>query len=354
MNWLLINHSNTLHGAERVCVSTVQALISKGEHVTVVVPANQPETDFIEALPEEVEVIKLTYKAIGNSLLRTLFVQAYNLPAIRELEHLCKEKHIDRIYANTYIIALGAQLAARTHLPLYWHIHEEPTSDFFWRPNMSSLMRKQFSQAHLIFISKRQKTLWEQALHTSLQGEIIYNPVRHIAVTKEPHEGVVFGYIGNFEKRKNVPMLINCFKQLRQQHSDIRLLLWGAKETDDMPATEGIEVVRHNPQVEQFYRQTDVLVLPSLRETMPLVVMEAMMADVAVIQTSESGMNELFQDHKETLFFSPTAPEQLLSCMQNLLDKDKRQAIATQGKEGTLAFIENNNYQQAISTYLCK
>jgi len=81
-----------------------------------------------------------------------------------------------------------------------------------------------------------------------------------------------------------------------------------------------LTVLPQTHEVEKFYNNIDILVLPSWRETMPLVVFEAMQAGVCVLQTNRSGMSELLEGKKETLFFSPDREEELEQLLMNCMD----------------------------------
>lgn len=353
MNWLLINHSNTLHGAERVLLATAKALVQRGDRVTVVVPCANEERDFEAALPAGSRVIRVPMKAAGNSLLRTLVVMLYNLPTAIRLSRFCRHEGVDAIYTGTYIMAIGAQVATMAGLPLYWHWHEEPTPDFFWSSAMSGLYRRLVKRARLIFISVRQKAAWEKALGRALNGEVVYNPIREVRAERMAHEGLTFGYLGNFEPRKNVGMLQDAFAILHAENPDTRLLLWGAPSSSSDPE-KGVRIVAHNPNVVPFYAEVDVLVLPSLHETMPLVVLEAMQNGVAVLLTKESGLTELVVDGEHVLLFDPRNRNELLQQMRKMLCSEVRKKMADAGKRRAEEIKQTNNYKEKIIAQLCK
>jgi hypothetical protein len=79
---------------------------------------------------------------------------------------------------------------------------------------MKSLYRRLAQRADtIICISHAQQTEWEQTLGMALpNAQIVYNPIKRIETrTKEAHEGIRLGFIGNFEERKNLPLLRPVF-----------------------------------------------------------------------------------------------------------------------------------------------
>ena len=87
---------------------------------------------------------------------------------------------------------------------------------------------------------------------------------------------------------------------------------------------------------------------------MPLVVFEAMQAGVCVLQTNRSGMSELLEGGKETLFFSPDKPEELEQLLMNCMDADYRQSIAQAGQKKVQELLKNSSFDKQIQTLLCE
>ena len=114
-----------------------------------------------------------------------------------------------------------------------------------------------------------------------------------------------------------------------------------------------VSIMEQTSEVEQFYNRIDILVLPSWRETMPLVVLEAMQAGICVLQTDQSGMTEILEAGKETLFFSPNRLEELERLLMLCMDADYRRTIAKAGQEKALSLVNNQQFDQQIQTLLC-
>ena len=84
------------------------------------------------------------------------------------------------------------------------------------------------------------------------------------------------------------------------------------------------------------------------------VVFEAMQAGVCVLQTNRSGMSELLEGGKETLFFSPDKPEELERLLMSCMDADYRQTIAKAGQKKALHLVQNQQFDTQIQTLLCE
>lgn len=362
---LFISHARGVHGAEAVMVQAIKACAAKGARVTLVVPSIVPDEGLEEALSGlSVQILALPYRAAGGNILRTRLVRLYNLRTLWQLEQYVEQERVTAIYSNTTITILGAELAKRTHVRHVWHWHEPVDERFGWHRSLTALYRRMAQEAStIICISHAQQTEWEQTLGITLpKAQIVYNPIKRIETrTKESHEGIRLGFIGHFEERKNLPMLLHAFEKLHIAYPETSLWLCGAiGEKDRLYVAQrtalhepDIQILPQTADVASFYNAIDILVLPSWSETMPLVVLEAMQAGVCVLQTNRSGMTELIADRKEALFFSPKKPDELEDLLSKCMTESYRSRIAQAGQEKALSLVKNQQFDQQIQTLLC-
>lgn len=362
---LFISHARGVHGAEAVMVQAIKACAAKGARVTLVVPSIVPDEGLEEALSGiSVQILALPYRAAGVHALRTLLVRAYNAYALSRLKAYVKTQQVDTVYSSTSITILGAALAQVTGIRHIWHWHEPVDQRFGWHRSLTVLYRRMAQEAStIICISHTQQKEWEQTLGITLpKAQIVYNPIKRIeACSKEPHEGIRLGFIGHFEARKNLPLLLHAFEKLHIAYPETSLWLCGAIGERDKAYVEqmtalrepDIQILPQTADVASFYNAIDILVLPSWSETMPLVVLEAMQAGVCVLQTNRSGMTELIADRKEALFFSPEDEDCLSALLTQCMDTDHRRKIALAGQKKALQLVNNTSFDQQIQTLLC-
>lgn len=367
---LFISHARGIHGAEAVMVQAAKACAARGARVTVVVPSIVPDEGLEGALHgvRGVQLLALPYRAAGVHRLRTALVQLYNMPTLRRLQSFVKKEQVTVIYSNTTITVLGAVLAAKTGVRHIWHWHEPVDARFGWHRSLRDNYRRWAQEADtVVCISHKQLQEWKDALGLPLpNAQVVYNPIKRLVTDvtdiRCEHTGIRLGFIGHFEERKNLPLLLRVFEKLHAQVPETSLWLCGANGESDRQMIAALTELREpdvvvlpqTPDVASFYRQIDILVLPSWRETMPLVVLEAMQAGVCVLQTTQSGMDELLEQDKETLFFSPDDPDTLLSQLKQCMESKKRQALASSGKNKAMQLITNQSFDEQIQTILCE
>ena len=106
--------------------------------------------------------------------------------------------------------------------------------------------------------------------------------------------GHVFAAVGRLSAEKNLALLLDAFTSVVASHPDARLLLAGdgperqtlQEKTGQLGLQGQVSFAGNRTDMEQIYPLLDCLVLPSLSEGMPLVVLEAMSRGIPVIASA--------------------------------------------------------------------
>jgi glycosyltransferase involved in cell wall biosynthesis len=153
----------------------------------------------------------------------------------------------------------------------------------------------------------------------------------------------VIGFVGRFTRDKGIEELIAAFTQLRLTRPSLRLLLVGQFEDGDpVPADvrSKIEVDRNIVCAGQvvdtapYYGLMDVIVLPSHREGMPSVPLEAQACGVPVVTTAATGAIDSVVDGL-TGFLVPVGSAHALAAkiLILLLDLEMRTRMGRAGRD---------------------
>ena len=118
-------------------------------------------------------------------------------------------------------------------------------------------------------------------------------------VSPQPTERPFFLYVGTLEPRKNLPRLLEAWRQLRQMHA-IDLVLAG-RQRPDAPAIlpePGLRLLGAVPdsQLPELYASALACVYPSSYEGFGLPVLEAMQCGAAVLTSKDTALVELAGD----------------------------------------------------------
>lgn len=119
-------------------------------------------------------------------------------------------------------------------------------------------------------------------------------------------------FVGRLTCDKGIPELVAAFLQLGDQFPDLRLLLVGCFEDEDPLPIETRRCLESHPRVifagavpdtAAFYAIADVVVLPSHREGLPTVILEAQAAGKPVIGAAATGIVDVVSDGETGLLF---------------------------------------------------
>lgn len=136
--------------------------------------------------------------------------------------------------------------------------------------------------------------------------------------------------VGTLTPSKGLPLLINAVDRLVRQGRSLHLRLVGdgpdrqnLESTIGKRSLEGYVTLEGNcnqDRVQAFYRETDLFVLASLAEGIPVVLMEAMAMEVPCVATWITGIPELIRHGIDGWLVPPADEEQLADAIAKLMD----------------------------------
>lgn len=182
-----------------------------------------------------------------------------------------------------------------------------------------------------------------------------------VARPPRPSRPFTFGTVGGSPVRKGFLYLLQAWEQLRLPNA--RLLLRTDARPEKFPALRdllrrlpNVETVGHFPQMQEFYRQCDAFVFPTVDDGFGMALLEAIAHGLPAIATTHCGAAELFQAGEELLLVPPQDAGALAVAMEAIYrSSDLRETLTEQaGKkraaiEGAGAFAL---YAQALTAML--
>ncbi len=115
----------------------------------------------------------------------------------------------------------------------------------------------------------------------------------------------VLTFVGRIVKDKGVDELLNVFLQLKKKYANLKLLLIGDYENESDPISdkgkkimesdEDVIYIKFQEDIRKFLAISDLFVLPSYREGLPNVLIEAGSYGIPLVATNINGCNEVIQ-----------------------------------------------------------
>lgn len=288
------------------------------------------------ALQPEFERLHIPVRVLGAK-------RFYDPGTIKRLIHYVRQHQIDVIHTHlTHADIVGRIIARMLRLPVVSTLHNEPRNynrDRFDRRWLEQLTAR-YLTTRLIAVSQRiQRQFIQEWSIPAERIARIYNAVPmdvYFAVpeqpVRDPHGGPVVTNIGRLSSQKAQHILLEAAQFVLEQRADTRFLIVGqgrrAQELKDRAQSLGIAAqvmftgVRHD--VAAILADSDVFVLSSLWEGLPLTAVEAMAAARPVVLTDVGGNSELVEDGVQGFLVQPGDARMLADALLTLLNDAPR------------------------------
>jgi glycosyltransferase involved in cell wall biosynthesis len=158
-----------------------------------------------------------------------------------------------------------------------------------------------------------------------------------------PAQVPVVLFVGRLTCDKGIPELMTAFLDLRRQFPELRLLLVGCFEDGDpLPAETRKSLETHSrvifagavQETAPYYAIADVVILPSHREGLPTVILEAQAAGKPVIGARATGIVDVVVDGETGLLFPIGDARALAEAVAKLMsDKGLASRLGLAGQE---------------------
>ncbi len=166
--------------------------------------------------------------------------------------------------------------------------------------------------------------------------------------------------VANFRAPKGYPDLLAAAAQVAAGAQPVRFVIVGQGPMEDelrrrhaeLGLGSRVEILGYRPDASRLTAAADLFVLASHHEGLPVAVMEAMAAGVAVVATDVGGLPEAI-DHGRTGWLVPARrPDLLGQAIGDLAaDPDRRQRLAEAGAEAAGAFSAQRSEREVEAVY---
>ena len=334
---LFLNHTGSVMGSETVLLQELDYL-SKDENLQLhVIYLKTSHKEFENAI-KNIGITyykRVYYKMIDCGFFRSIIKLILSILSLFQIITYIKKNKIDIVYSNTIINIFGIITAILTKKRHIWHFHEEPYEGYPWINSLFLGLYRcllKYKKNFIIFISKKQKIVWEQVFGMKLENSIVvFNPLKIIENKIINLDGfaISFGYLGGFiQVRKNIFTLLTCFNRLVSDFpkSNIRLILKGegplkekmGKFIIDNNLSDKVFLENFSNDLTSFFSSINIFVLPSYFESWGLVALEAMSLGKYTIVTKNTAISELLPDGLCT-YIDPYSEDSLYDAMKKAL-----------------------------------
>lgn len=275
--------------------------------------------------------------------------------ASRRLAQFLEQQSVDLVQTNSVFAHLYGGIAARKlRLPCLWYFQDLVDTTrmgglvvMFWRIVARAL------RARVVCVSRAVC----QALMLGDRGVVIYTGKRrHVRVKSQPNvrsmlglpqDCLLVGYVGRIGYVKGVDLLLEAAEEVAKKNARIHFVICGSslfgedgymmelvRQVNNTPNLEGRwHWLGYVQNVEDLLSQLDMIVLPSRREALPLILLEAGLASRPVVATKVGGVPEIVVHGRTGILVEREQPREIAAAILGLADDTTlRKTLGEQAK----------------------
>lgn len=348
MRILYIVHDGNIYGSQKSLLLLLKALLEKNEDYTLFVSLARDG-----ALESELATLGITtfrhkrlqwFKHDKRTALQRIFDALgvmMNAPArVFKIYSYIKKHRIDLVHTNSVVSLEGSLAAKLAGIPHVWHIRELFMED---SPKLIPIFGKRFSRTLIESCSNFRicisKAVQSQFLSPIEQNPLIYNVLspEQILLPGEseknafnPQRPLRIGYAGRLSEGKGFHDILDSLLIFRERYPNqpqpVVSVVGNFVDTAYQQRIESfvksnglacqVSFLGYQDEMRPWYREIDVLVVPSKNEPFGRVIIETMAMGIPCIGADSGGIPEIIT-HDETGWLYPTgSPAALADTLQ--------------------------------------
>lgn len=279
----------------------------------------------------------------------------FDMKAIYKLRNILKQYSIDVLNVHGYIAGFGARIACiGLDTKVVWTMHVN-IADVNSLNKRKRIIRFKIEQIFNRYLTDRiicvaqelKRKISNNKLKTPV--DVIYNGIDvkkfsdHDFASKFFHkenDELVLGFISRLSSQKGLEYLLSLAVMLKERNKNFKLLIVGEGELEDYVKNyiinekleKVVKVYPFQKDIPYVLSSIDVLVLPSLFEGFPMIILESLCSGTPVIASDVNGVPEIIKNDINGFL----VPSKNVDALYNATDKyyHNRELIRSQGEAG--------------------
>ena len=246
------------------------------------------------------------------------------------------------------------------------HIHGSQFEVFMNKNGLfRTLCKFYFAKADGIVVMSKKWLEWLSDFTENKNIHVVYNPVSLIeARERNTADHLTILFMGKLGKRKGVYDILACLSRnkdfFREKHAKFILAGDGEVEkvriqveADDLADLVEVPGWVFSEQKQQYFSASDILILPSYNEQMPMSILEAMGYGYPIIASNINGIPDMVTNGENGFLFDPGDIEAMTQALKKLCtDANLRDQMGKKSRELVKNKFENTKIvNQIVSIY---
>lgn len=359
------SHMSEWGGAQKCLYLLLEGLDHQRFEPLVFVPDEGEVKERIEKLGIRTLAIKLPqWMNMGDQFCDNLQER------INHLTSIFSEENIDIVFSNTSVIGDGAIAAKLLGIPHVWHVLEilgdDPVLEpFLDLPSFFSIMdhlsyrivavSKAVEDNILKYNNAAKTTVINTGLSLSQEYPQITNKRDHLSISPDTH---MVCFAGVLSIRKGVLTLIDSIPEVISHIPNTRFVFVGPhagleeeinEKVTRLQIEDHVSFLGYRNDVLDIIYSSDLVVLSSTSDPLPVVVLEAMALSKPVVATRSGGTVDMVVDNDTGRLVPVGEPNPMAKAIQAILQQpDRGQEMGRRGYERLLRLFSPEGYVRAF------
>lgn len=362
MNILFLDQFSELGGAQHALLDTVQVVQRNGWHAHALLPGRGPLGEILQSwgVPAD-EIPSGPYHTGSKTVVDSVRFALDVHQQVRTINALLARRDFDLIYVNGPRLLPAAALASRKRARIVFHAHSHVYGI------AARLLREAIRRAGATVVACSNSVL--DPLRRSIRSRnthVIPNGVRDAGYRERGfgrNEDFRIGMIGRVAPDKGQMEFAEAAALLAPAFPGARFTICGAtllrapsaylsavrQASRDLP----IEFLPWQNDVSRVLHDLDLLVVPSKREGMARIIVEAFSAGVPVVAFPAGGIPEVIVDSQTGFLTREFSVQALASCIREGMQAPERlRRVASNARQAWERLYTIAAYQERISRLL--
>lgn len=344
-------------GAETMCENLTYALQASGHEVVVV------------SLYQEHTPISARMEAAGVRIVYLDKKPGLDLSMIPKLTRLMGKERPDVVHSHLNLIKYAVAAAKLAGVPKCVHtVHNLADKEAESRSQML-LNGFYYSRGWSVPVALSPEVHRSIAAFYQLPPEKIPMVCNGIDLSRcQPKEDyslgetVVITHIGRFNEQKNHEGLLRAFQKIHAAFPQTRLDLLGDGErmetvkaqARELGVSDSVRFLGSQSNVYPYLQQSDLFVLPSRYEGMPMTLIEAMGTGVPIVASAVGGVPDMITDGESGRLTSCDSEEFAHAVIQLLENAELREKLGRNARLSSQRFSAQYMAEQYVRVYTAK
>lgn len=341
-----------LAGAEVMAENLAYGLKNKGHDVIMVslYKLNTPITDRLEK-----QGITINY--LGKK-------RGFDLSIVPKLRKIIKRYNPDVIHTHRYVLPYAFLSSFGLRIKRIHTVHNMAEKEVPYKQIRLQKILFRYLKVIPVAITPLTQQSIENCYGIKRRDiPLVYNGIDLSKCIKKKKvsigEKITILHVGRFAKQKNHKMLIEAFSDVINQYPNCELKLVGngdlVKDVKDqvykLHLTKNVHFLGLMSDVYEIMSESDIFVLPSVYEGMPITLIEAMGTGLPIIATSVGGVPDIIEDKKSGLLINVSKQELADAIINIIKNQELRATISNGAYKSAYKFSMENMTNSYIALY---